>query len=157
MASPIPSFMSYGKACVLPLCLSIAACGLFQKDFLALPYPIVSPKPSGKTLLVWGGSTSVGSNAIQLAVAVGHEVITTALPQNFDYVRRLGAVEVFDYRSKMIVKDIIEALRNRESAGAFAIDTGSLKACIEILAAPKGRKFVAQASIDLPGEMLLLE
>ena len=87
MASPIPSSMSYERACVLPLCLSTAACGLFQKDFLALLYPILSPKPNGKTVLIWRSSTSVGSNAIQLAVAAGYEVITTASPKNFDYVR----------------------------------------------------------------------
>ncbi len=64
MASPVPSSMPYENACVLPLCLSTAARGLFQKDFLALPYPTVSPRPNGKTVLVWGGSISVGSNAI---------------------------------------------------------------------------------------------
>lgn len=153
MASPIPSSMSYEDACVLPLCLSTAACGLFQKDYLALPYPTVSPKPNGKTLLVWGGSTSVGSNAIQLGVASGHEVITTASPKNFDYVKKLGAVAVFDYRSPTVVKDIINAFRNREAAGAIAIGKGSLKACIKILAASKGRKFVAQATVDFPEEM----
>lgn len=153
MASPIPSSMSYENTCVLPLCLSTTACGLFQKDFLALPYPTMSPKPNGKTVLVWGGSTSVGSNAIQLAVTAGHEVITTASPKNFDYVKRLGAIEVFDYRSMTVVKDIIKALQNRQCAGAFAIGNGSLKACIEILAASKGRKFVAQASVNLPDQM----
>jgi NADPH:quinone reductase-like Zn-dependent oxidoreductase len=96
LASPIPSSVPYENACVLPLCLSTAACALFQKDFLALQYPTVSPKPNGKSLLVWGGSTSVGSNAIQLAVAAGYEVITTASPKNFEYVKRLGAIEVFD-------------------------------------------------------------
>lgn len=153
MASPIPNSMPHENACVLPLCLSTAACGLFQKDFLALPYPTVSPKPNGKTVLVWGGSTSLGSNAIQLAVASGHEVITTASPKNFDYVKRLGAVEVFDYRSTTVVKDIIKAFQNRQSAGAFAIGNGSIKACIEIIAASRGKKFVAQASVNLPDEM----
>lgn len=153
MASPIPSSMPYENACVLPLGMSTAACGLFQKDFLALPYPTVSPKPNGTTLLVWGGSTSVGSNAIQLAVAAGHDVITTASPRNFDYVRKLGAVEVFDYRSPTVVKDIIEAFRNRTSAGAISIGNGSLKPCIEILGASRGKKFVAQATVDMPDEM----
>lgn len=153
MASPIPSSMSYEDACVLPLGLSTAACGLFQKDYLALPYPTVSAKPNGKTVLVWGGSSSVGSNAIQIAVASGHEVITTASPKNFNYVRSLGAAEVFDYRSPTVVKDIIAAFRNRQSAGAIAIGNGSLKPCIEIIAASKGKKFVARASHDAPTEL----
>jgi NADPH:quinone reductase-like Zn-dependent oxidoreductase len=153
LASPIPSSMPYENACVLPLCLSTAACALFQKDFLALQYPTVSPKPNGKTLLVWGGSTSVGSNAIQLAVAAGYEVITTASPKNFEYVKRLGAIEVFDYRSKTVVTDTIEALKNKQSSGAVAIGGGSAEACIDIIAASKGRKFVAQASVSLPEKM----
>lgn len=39
MASPIPSNLSYESASVLPLGVSTAACGLFQKDQLALQYP----------------------------------------------------------------------------------------------------------------------
>ena len=153
MASPIPSTMPFEHACVLPLCLSTAACGLFQQDFLALPYPSLRPKPTGKTVLVWGGSSSVGSNAIQLAIASGCEVITTASPKNFEYVRKLGATAVFDYRSRTVIEDVIEAFRNRESAGAFAIGNGSLEACITILASSKGSKFVAQISVELPSEM----
>jgi NADPH:quinone reductase-like Zn-dependent oxidoreductase len=72
---------------------------------------------------LWSGSPSVGSNAIQLAVAAGYEVIATALPKNFDYVRRLGAVEVFDNHSEAVVNDTIKALRNKQCAGAFAIGT----------------------------------
>ncbi len=87
MAAPIPHTMSYEAAAVLPLALST---GLFQTDQLALQYPSATPKPTGQTVLVWGGSTSVGSNAIQLAVAAGYEVITTSSPRNFDYVTKLG-------------------------------------------------------------------
>jgi NADPH:quinone reductase-like Zn-dependent oxidoreductase len=77
LTSPIPSSLSYEAASVIPLGLSTAAAGLFQKDTLALHLPSLSPKPTGQTLIVWGGSTSVGCNAIQLGVAAGHEVFTT--------------------------------------------------------------------------------
>jgi len=146
MASPIPEEISYEQACVLPLALSTAACGLFQDDFLALQYPAAKPLTTGKTLIVWGGSTSVGSNAIQLAVAAGYEVITTASPKNFDYVKSLGASRVFDYRSGSCVADIIKTVGNRELAGALAIGLGSGAPCLDIVAACKGRKFVAMAS-----------
>lgn len=64
MASPIPANMSYETAVVLPLGLSTAAAGLFQKAFLNLQLPLEPARePTGKTLLVWGGSSSVGSNA----------------------------------------------------------------------------------------------
>lgn len=110
--------MAYEDAAVLPLALSTAACGLFQKDQLGLEYPSATAKPTGKTLLVWGGSTSVGSNAIQLAVAAGYDVIATASPRNFDYVKGLGAGQVFDYNSSTVVADIVAALHGRTIAGA---------------------------------------
>jgi NADPH:quinone reductase-like Zn-dependent oxidoreductase len=146
LAAPIPDAMGFEDAAVLPLGLSTAACGLFQKDFLALNPPSAAPPRSGKTLLVWGGSTSVGSNAIQLAVAAGYDVVTTASPRNFAYVKRLGAREAFDYRSKTVIADIVGALRGREIAGALAIGVGSAPACIDIVGASKGNRFVAMAT-----------
>ncbi len=76
-----------------------------------------------------GGSTSVGSNAIQLAVAAGYDVITTASPRNFDFVTSLGASHVFDYNSPSVVKDIIAAFDARSLAGAIAFGTTSAPAC----------------------------
>lgn len=146
MAAPIPDTMAYENAAVIPLAVSTAACGLFQKDQLALQHPSENPKPTGKTLLVWGGSTSVGSNAIQLAVAAGYEVITTASPRNFDYVKRLGASQVFDYNSKTVVKDIIAAFRGKTIAGALALGKGSAEPCADIVHACNGNKFVSMAS-----------
>jgi NADPH:quinone reductase-like Zn-dependent oxidoreductase len=146
MAAPIPDSMSYESAAVLPLAVSTAACGLFQEDHLALQHPSIPPKPTGKTLLVWGGSTSVGSNAIQLAVAAGYEVVSTASPRNFGYVRALGASRVFDYNSETVVRDIVAALNGKTIAGAIAIGTGSTAPCFDIVRACKGDKFVSTAS-----------
>ncbi len=146
MTSPLPDTVSFEAGSVIPLGVSTAACGLFQKDFLALNAPTAAPSPTGKTLLIWGGSTSVGSNAIQLAVAAGYEVVTTASPRNFDYVKRLGAREAFDYRSKTVVADIVSAMHGREIAGALAIGPDSASACIDVVAACKGDRFVSIAS-----------
>ena len=146
MASPIPPTLSFEVASVLPLGLSTAACGLFQQDFLALDHPSAAPRSTGKTVLIWGGSTSVGSNAIQLAVAAGYDVVTTASPRNFDYVGRLGARQAFDYRSKTAIAEIIAALRGRTLAGALAIGAGSTAACVDILGACAGNRFVAVAT-----------
>ncbi|HEY0777335.1 MAG TPA: zinc-binding alcohol dehydrogenase family protein [Gemmatirosa sp.] len=149
MAAPIPSTLSYEEAAVLPLALSTAACGLFQRDQLALNHPSATPTPTGKTVLIWGGSTSVGSNAIQLAVAAGYEVITTASPRNFGYVQRLGARQVFDYASPTVVADIIAACAGTTLAGALAIGTGSAEACLDVVHACDGCKFVAIASTSV--------
>ncbi|KAF9880435.1 zinc-binding dehydrogenase [Colletotrichum karsti] len=152
LTTPIPDSMSFEEACVIPLGASTAACGLFMKDFLGLQHPHVDSKPNGEILLVWGGSTSVGCNAIQLAIGAGYEVITTASPKNFDYLKSLGAKEAFDYRSPTVVQDIIATFRNRISAGAIAIGAGSMIPCVEVVAASKGRKFVAQASVAGSGK-----
>ena len=149
-ASPIPSTISYESAAVMPLGLSTAASGLFQKDQLGLQYPSVSPKATGKTLLVWGGSTSVGCNAIQLAVAAGYEVITTCSPKNFAYVKKLGANQAFDYNSKTVVNDIIHAFEGKTTAGAISIGTGAADKCLDVLDKCKGNKFLSMASYPVP-------
>ena len=146
MAAPIPDAMPYESAAVLPLGLSTATCGLFQKDLLALRYPSADPQPTGQALLIWGGSTSVGSNAIQLAVAAGYGVVTTASPRNFDHVRALGASQVFDYRSKTVVQEVIAAFRGKTLAGALAVGAGSAEPCADIVHACTGNKFIATAS-----------
>jgi D-arabinose 1-dehydrogenase-like Zn-dependent alcohol dehydrogenase len=149
MASPIPADMSYEKACVIPLGLSTAACGLFMKDQLALQFPSVLPKPTGKTVVIWGGSTSDGCNAIQLAKSAGYEVITTSSPKNFDYMKQLGASYAFDYHKSSTVAEIINFLKTRTCAGALAIGYRSTEACLAIIGQTKGNKFVSQASPPL--------
>ena len=146
MASPIPDSMTFETASVLPLGLCTAACGLFQKDFLALQHPSADAKPTGKTVVITGGATSVGCNAIQLAVNAGYEVFTTASPKNFDYLKSLGAAQVFDYHKETLVKDIIAALEGKTCAGALAIATGSVGHCFDIVGRSKGDKFVAVAA-----------
>ena len=156
VVSRIPDTVSYADASVVPLGLSTAATGLYQKGQLGLEHPSVTPKSNGQILLIWGASTSVGSNAVQLAVASGYEVIATASPKNFEKVKKLGASHVFDYRSKTVIKDIASLLNSsgKESVGALAVGDGSLEACISIIAATKnGRKFVAQASFTMGGAM----
>lgn len=148
----IPSFVSYESAAVIPLGLSTASAGLFQDDLLALQLPTVPPKPTGRTLLVWGGSTSVGCNAVQLAVAAGYEVYTTSSPKNFDYLKKLGASKVFDYKSKSVIKDLIRAFQGRRAAGALAIGTGGAEGCMSVLEKVEGNKFVSLATFPVSQE-----
>jgi NADPH:quinone reductase-like Zn-dependent oxidoreductase len=146
MAAPIPDGMAFADAAVLPLGLSTAACALFQKDQLGLAHPSASPAPQGRTVIVWGGSTSVGGNAIQLAVAAGYEVFATASPRNFDYLKGLGASEAFDYGGATVRRDMIAALDGRTIAGAVAIGAGSARACLDIVHACRGDKVIAMAT-----------
>ncbi len=154
LTCPLPDHLTYEQGAVLPLGVSTAACGLFQKDQLALQHPSATPIPTGQTLLIWGGSTSVGQNAIQLAVAAGYEVVTTASPHNFARVKALGASHVFDYRSKTVVQDLVAALQGMTLAGALSVASGATGACIEVLRACRGRKFISIASTPVSFERL---
>lgn len=151
MASEIPDDLSFEKAAVIPLGFSTAAAGLFQDDLLNLKLPTEPAAPAGsagQTVLIWGGASSVGCNAIQLAVAAGYSVIATASPKNFDFVKTLGATQVFDYRSPSIIDDLVAAFDGLTSAGALDCVGGSAwTACTSVLArlpeSAGGKKFVA--------------
>ncbi|KUI68101.1 Zinc-binding alcohol dehydrogenase domain-containing protein cipB [Cytospora mali] len=120
MTSLIPESVAYENAAVLPMGVSVATKALFHEEYLSLDLPSGTPTPKGQTVLIWGGSTSVGSNAIQLAVAAGYEVITTASPHNFDYCKRLGASQVFDYNSPTVKDELLAAFKGRDTAGVVA-------------------------------------
>jgi NADPH:quinone reductase-like Zn-dependent oxidoreductase len=112
----IPSNMSFSEGSVLPLAISTAAACLFKKETLALPLPSSNPCSSGKSVLVWGGSSSVGATAIQLAVGAGVKVVTVAGKHNLQNVKDLGAT-AFDYKDPKVADHIIAALEGTEFAG----------------------------------------
>ena len=154
LTSAIPDSLAYEKACVLPLGLSTAAYGLYTKEYLNLQHPTCPPQAkTGKTLVIWGASTSVGCNAVQLAVASGYEVFATAGAGNFDFVKGLGVSEVWDYRSPTAPADIIAALKGKTCAGALSVGhvttpehaVSAEDACLEIVHQSHGHKFVAMA------------
>ncbi|KAF2443143.1 GroES-like protein [Karstenula rhodostoma CBS 690.94] len=148
----IPKTMSFESATVLPLAFATAAAGLFEKDQLNLEYPQLDANPTGKTLLVWGGSTSVGLSAIQLAVAAGYEVISTASPRNFDLLKSLGANEVYNYNDPKVVDDVVTAMKGKTSAGALAIGENSMFRCLDVLSRCKGDKHMAMATYPVPSQ-----
>jgi NADPH:quinone reductase-like Zn-dependent oxidoreductase len=149
----IPTHLGFEQASVLPLGICTAAVGLYQKEMLGLDYPTLNPKPKGETLLIWAGASSVGTNAIQLAVASGYEVFTTASPKNFDYCKMLGASKVFDYHAANVAAELIEAFEGKTCAGAFAIQRGSELVCYEVVAKVAGTKFVASAVPVVPDKV----
>jgi NADPH:quinone reductase-like Zn-dependent oxidoreductase len=105
------------------LAIDTASAGLYddsEKGFFKLPYPSLNPASTGKTLLVWGGSSSVGALAIQLATASGVRVVSVASKHNIDFVKSLGASEVLDYNNSSVVDDVVEAVK---SAGGDFIGT----------------------------------
>ncbi|RAH81760.1 NAD(P)-binding protein [Aspergillus japonicus CBS 114.51] len=116
LVAEIPDSLPLANAAVLPLSVSTAASALYVQ--LDLPFPSLSPKSTGKRIVIWGGSSSVGSSAIQLAVASGLEVVATASQANHDLVRSLGASQVFDHRAPSVIDQMASVLQ----PGDYVVD-----------------------------------
>ncbi|KAK8061962.1 hypothetical protein PG994_008328 [Apiospora phragmitis] len=122
VTAPVPDSVRFEDAVVLPLAISTASVGLF--DDLKLRLPSADP-----AVLIWGAASSMGSIAVQLSVAAGYRVITTASTKNHDYVRALTSphdeqqhVTVFDYHRPNTTNDIIDHIKSSSSlkfAGAY--------------------------------------
>ncbi|NAZ76570.1 alcohol dehydrogenase catalytic domain-containing protein [Kineococcus sp. T13] len=145
LTTPLPDAVALTDAAVLPLAVATAAAGLFQPDQLGLALPTAAAPERGATVLVWGASTSVGANAVQLARGAGYRVLATASPHNHELVRSLGAAEAFDYRDPDVVRDLARALRGHHLAGTLAIGAGSLGRAVRLARRTAGTGRVASA------------
>ena len=81
--APIPPSLDFAGAATLPAAIETATRALDQLGV-----------EKGSTLLINGASGSIGSAAVQLAVARDARVIGTASPANHEYLRSLGAEPV---------------------------------------------------------------
>ncbi|MFJ9244596.1 NADP-dependent oxidoreductase [Streptomyces sp. NPDC101776] len=85
-----PTRLDHDSAAAVPLAALTAWQGLVGHAALA----------SGQQVLVQGGAGGVGSFAVQIAKALGARVTATALPQDREFVTRLGADRVVDYSTE---------------------------------------------------------
>jgi NADPH:quinone reductase len=93
---PIPDHFSFVQAAALPETFFTVWHNLFQRAQLK----------SGETLLVHGGTSGIGTTAIQLAVAFGVSVFATAgSAEKCQAIESLGAVAI-PYREQDFVADI---------------------------------------------------
>ena len=65
---------------------------------------------AGETVLITAAAGGVGSAAVQIAAAVGARPLGVASPGNHDYLRGLGASEVFDYHAADWVQQVRAAV-----------------------------------------------
>ena len=103
----------------------------------------------GKTLIVWGASSSVGSCGVQLAVAAGYEVFGVAGKKNRDFVAGLGAARVFDHGDPKIADEVVGALEGKTCVGAY--DAISTEPTLSILCEILSRAAAAAAAADDAG------
>jgi NADPH:quinone reductase-like Zn-dependent oxidoreductase len=83
--APKPSPLSFEAAAALPLAGTTAHQAVTEDLGVQ----------AGETLLVTGASGGVGGFAVQIGAACGAHVIATARPEGHEFVRSLGAEEVF--------------------------------------------------------------
>ncbi|KAI0283554.1 GroES-like protein [Russula brevipes] len=120
LISKVPDNLTLDQASTIPLGLTTAAIGLYQKKQERGGAELVAPwadggrgKYAGKPIYITGGASSVGQYALQLARLSGfNPIITTASAHNEGYCRAAGATHVIDYRTTpytavpAVVKDI---------------------------------------------------
>ncbi|KAM5385746.1 hypothetical protein ACJZ2D_000945 [Fusarium nematophilum] len=98
-----PDNVSDEEAATLGISIATVGQGLYRT--LGLPLPTEATKDN-QYILIYGGSTATGIFGIQFAKLSGLRVVATASPQNFDYLKGLGAEAVFDYKSPTVADDI---------------------------------------------------
>ncbi|KAI0888669.1 zinc-binding dehydrogenase [Annulohypoxylon maeteangense] len=110
----------------------------------ALPEsPLAKPVP----VLVYGGSTTCGTMAIQLLKILGYDPVATCSSRNFDMVKSYGASAVFDYTAT----DLGHAIKThtggrlRHALDCIA-DQASTTCCYASLGRPGGRYAYLEAS-----------
>ncbi|AZS37646.1 Zinc-type alcohol dehydrogenase-like protein [Microbacterium lemovicicum] len=146
VTSLLPVAVAFEDAAVMPLAVTTAAAGLFEQKQLGLDYAgLGRAEPRDEIVVIWGGATSVGGNAIQLARAAGYRVMTTASAHNHDRMRSLGAEAVFDYHDRDVVEQVVTAVAGSAVAGILAIAVGSGMPSVRVARATGARR-VAMAS-----------
>jgi putative PIG3 family NAD(P)H quinone oxidoreductase len=101
---PVPDGLSLIEAAALPETFFTVWTNVFDRAALA----------RGQTLLVHGGTSGIGTTAIQLAVAWGAGVYATAgTPEKCDACRALGATDAFNYRTDDWVTAVKSATAGR--------------------------------------------
>jgi NADPH:quinone reductase-like Zn-dependent oxidoreductase len=96
----MPGRLSFEEAAALVVGAGTAWEGLVDRGRLQ----------AGETVLITAAAGGVGSAAVQIAAAMGARPLGVASPRNHDYLRGLGASEVFDYHAADWVQQVLAAV-----------------------------------------------
>ncbi|KAH8074797.1 GroES-like protein [Cristinia sonorae] len=102
LVAKIPDNLSFDQAATVPLALVTSAIGLYSETRLGAG--LVAPwkeggagKYNGQPIVIFGGSSSLGQYALQLAkLSAFSPIITTVSPRNDGLVKSLGATHTID-------------------------------------------------------------
>ncbi|KIW93585.1 uncharacterized protein Z519_06190 [Cladophialophora bantiana CBS 173.52] len=147
----IPDSMGFEEAATLPLGTTTVMQGLYQKA-LKLNWP-TDPVKEKTYVLIYGGSTATGALGIQFAKLSGYTVIATCSPRNFDYVKSLGASEVYDYNDPQAPSKIRASTNNKLKLAWDTIsEKPSAQFCADALSSEPGCKYGSILQVTSPRE-----
>jgi NADPH:quinone reductase-like Zn-dependent oxidoreductase len=101
-----PASIEHADAAAIPVA---GVTALMMVDALAIS--------EGDVVVAIGATGGVGSYFVQLAAKRGARVVAVSRAENADYARRLGAVDVIDYRDG----DLVESVRSRYPDGIDSV------------------------------------
>jgi NADPH:quinone reductase-like Zn-dependent oxidoreductase len=144
MVVPLPHGTSFNEASLLPIAVGTAWSGWYSID---VPRDTAYTPADKEGMLVWGGASSNGSAAMQIAKLMGFTVYATASEKHHEYLKGLGASKMFDYKSEDVVASIVKAARDDGVTIRTGYDAvGQLQSCLDILKEFKGEGTAKLAS-----------
>ncbi|RWA14225.1 hypothetical protein EKO27_g868 [Xylaria grammica] len=115
----VPERFSLEEAVTLPETLVTAFHTIATDLKLPTPWPKPAnyqPPQANERILVWGAASSVGQFIIQVLKYYGYKnIIGTASPVHHAHVKKLGASELYDYRSPSVVEDLLRSAQGSEA------------------------------------------
>lgn len=122
-----PKNINFAQAAAIPLVSLTAWQSLFDSAKLK----------KDEVVLVHAGAGGVGGMAVQFAKHIGARILTTTSPSHFDYVKKLGADNVIDYK-KGFVEQVKQLFPEGIDVVFDCVGGQTLKDSVQILK-PNGR------------------
>ena len=137
----LPESYSFEEGSTFGVAVMTCGQGLYQQMGLNWPN---EPTKDKENILIYGGSSAMGTMGVQLAKLSGYNVIATCSPRNFDLVKSMGASEVFDYKDPESIEKI------KKLNVKLAWDTISLESSAEFCAKVLAKDGAYGKILDVP-------
>ncbi|KAH8696744.1 putative quinone oxidoreductase [Talaromyces proteolyticus] len=154
-----PKNITIEEAASLPICYVTAISAIYSLD-LRIPITAIKPLSTSrrepKSILILGGSSSIGANAIQLLRLAYSSlpIFATSSASHHSHLLDLGATRLFDYRSRTLASDIKAASPEGHGVDMIidCVSAGASDTTIcECLDSAGSKKYAAVVSgIDVP-------
>ncbi|KGO73771.1 Polyketide synthase, enoylreductase [Penicillium italicum] len=133
----LPENLSFEEGAIFPLAVLTA---LTAWTTIGISLDTKYTPRDKQAVLIWGGASSVGTFAVQSAKSLGFTVYATASPKHHDYLKKLGATAIFDYKASEVVSQIVEAVKKDgvDLHTAHCVVVGGLQPTLDVLKETKG-------------------